>query len=94
MINRQLQSFTTSQFTEDYDFDSQMTEKSFADYTGIEVDMFRVTFLQLMGNVKKCIEERAQHKLNYDDKMKACRVKSCDDIVDSGKASDVGPVIT
>jgi hypothetical protein len=71
-----------------------MTKKGFATHTGIEVDMFRVTLLQLMDNVKEYIMERAQHKLKYEDKVKACRVQSSDDIVDSGKASDVGTVVT
>jgi Tfp pilus assembly major pilin PilA len=70
-----------------------MTEKSFADYTGVEVDMFRVTLLQLMGNVKEYIEER-QHKLKYDDNVKACQEQSCDGTVDSDIASDVGSVVT
>ena len=94
VIKRQHQSFIESRFTGDYEFDSQMTEKSFAEYTGMEVDMFRVTLLQLMGDVKEHIEERAQHKLKYANRVKACQVKSSDGIVDSGKASDVGSVIT
>jgi hypothetical protein len=70
-----------------------MTLKCFADHTGIEVDTFRDTLLQLMGNVKEFIEERAHHTPIYDDKVKACRVKSCDGIINSGIASDVGSVI-
>ena len=59
VLNKQLQVFIDSKFTSDYDYDSQMTKKCFADHTGIEVDMFRDTLLQLMGNVKKYIEKRA-----------------------------------
>ena len=94
VINNQLQVFINSRFTDEYDHESQTTKKCFANYTGIEVDVFRVTLLQLMGNVKEYIEERAQHKRMYDDKVKACRVKSCDGIVDSGNASDVGSAVT
>lgn len=94
VINKKLQVFINSKFTMDYDYDSLMTQQCFADHTRIEVDTFRDTLLQLMGNVKEFIEERAQHKLMYDDKVKACRVKSCDGIVDSGIASDVGSVVT
>ena len=93
VINKQLQVFINSKFTMDYDYDSLMTQQCFADHTGIEVDMFRDTLLQLVGNVKEFIEEKARHKLMYDDKVKVCRVKSCDGIVDSGKASDVGSVV-
>ena len=67
-----------------------MTKKGFATHTGIEVDVFRVTLLQLMGNVKEYIEERAQHILKYDDKVKACRVQSCDGIGNLGKHRMLG----
>ena len=94
VLNKQLQVFINLKFTMDYDYDSQMTLKLFFDHTGIEVDTFRDTLLQLMGNVKAFIEERAQHKLLVDDKVKASLVKSCDGINDSGKALDVGSVVT
>ncbi|GJV19105.1 hypothetical protein Tco_1368125 [Tanacetum coccineum] len=56
VINRQFQMFIDSQFTLDYD--SQMTNKYFVKYTGIEVEEFRKTLLQHMGNVKKSVAER------------------------------------
>ena len=74
VINKQFQGFIASQFTEDYDYDSLMAEKCFADHTGIDVYSFRNTLLQLMGNVKKYIAERAQHEPMYEDKVKACQV--------------------
>ncbi|GJV98683.1 hypothetical protein Tco_1553935 [Tanacetum coccineum] len=44
------------------DYDSEMTEKLFAEYTGIKVKQFRETLLlQPMGNVKKSIAERNHH---------------------------------
>ncbi|GJT83317.1 hypothetical protein Tco_1057659 [Tanacetum coccineum] len=64
VINRQFQQFINSQFTLDYD--SQMTDKYFAEYTGIEVKQFRETLLQHMSNVKKSIAERTCHKRLYD----------------------------
>nr|GFC44171.1 hypothetical protein [Tanacetum cinerariifolium] len=57
-VNNQFQEFIDSQVTLDYD--SQMTEKYFVEYTGIEVKHFRDTLLQHMGNVKKSAFERAQ----------------------------------
>ncbi|GJV88613.1 hypothetical protein Tco_1532551 [Tanacetum coccineum] len=42
------------------DYDSQMTNKYFAEYTGIEVNQFRDKLLQLMGNVKNGIESEVQ----------------------------------
>ncbi|GJU62655.1 hypothetical protein Tco_1244490 [Tanacetum coccineum] len=41
-------------------YDSQMTDKYFVEYTGIEVKHFRDTLLQHMGNVKKLVAERTQ----------------------------------
>ncbi|GJW41614.1 hypothetical protein Tco_0067459 [Tanacetum coccineum] len=64
VINRQLQMFIDSQFTLDYN--SQMTDKYFAEYTRIEVIHFRETLLQHMGNVKKSVAETTSHKRLYD----------------------------
>ncbi|GJW40203.1 hypothetical protein Tco_0066048 [Tanacetum coccineum] len=50
VINNQFQKFINSQFTLDYD--SQMTDKYFVEYTRIEVKHFRETLLQHMSNVK------------------------------------------
>ncbi|GJX34726.1 hypothetical protein Tco_0246283 [Tanacetum coccineum] len=58
VINRQFQKFIDSQFTLDYD--SQMTDKYFVEYIGIEVKHFRDTLLQHMGNVKKSVAERTK----------------------------------
>ncbi|GJW99493.1 hypothetical protein Tco_0183407 [Tanacetum coccineum] len=51
VINKQFQMFIDSQFT--WDYDSQMTEKYFAEYTGIEVKQFRETLLLHMDAIKK-----------------------------------------
>ncbi|GJZ30814.1 hypothetical protein Tco_0575861, partial [Tanacetum coccineum] len=58
VVNNQFQKFIDSQFTLDYD--SQMTDKYFVKYTGIEVKHFKDTLLQHMGNVKKSVAERTQ----------------------------------
>ncbi|GJX47240.1 hypothetical protein Tco_0272430 [Tanacetum coccineum] len=64
VFNRQFQKFIDLQFTLDYD--SQMTDKYFVEYTGIEVKQFRKTLLQHMINVKKSVAERTRHKRLYD----------------------------
>ncbi|GJT82450.1 hypothetical protein Tco_1056792 [Tanacetum coccineum] len=64
VINRQFQKFIDSQFTLDYD--SQMADKYFDEYTGIEVKLFRETLLQHMTNVKKFVAERTHHQRKYD----------------------------
>ncbi|GJU71135.1 hypothetical protein Tco_1262540 [Tanacetum coccineum] len=51
VLNKQFQQFIDSQFTLGYD--SQMTDKYFAKYTGIKVKQFRDALIQHMGNVKK-----------------------------------------
>ncbi|GKD09892.1 hypothetical protein Tco_1189577, partial [Tanacetum coccineum] len=56
VINRQFQQFIGSQFTLDYD--SQITNEYFAEYTGIKVKQYKDTLIQLMGNVKKSVAER------------------------------------
>nr|GEY11273.1 hypothetical protein [Tanacetum cinerariifolium] len=43
-----------------------MTKKYFVEYTGIEVEQFRETLLQHMGNVKKFVAKRTRHKRQYD----------------------------
>ncbi|GJV63220.1 hypothetical protein Tco_1474048 [Tanacetum coccineum] len=50
------QKFIDLKFTLDYD--SQMSNKYFVEYTGIEVKHFKDTLLQHMGNVKKFVAER------------------------------------
>ncbi|GKC17959.1 hypothetical protein Tco_1014741 [Tanacetum coccineum] len=50
VLNNQFQKFIDWQHFLDYD--SEMTEKLFAEYTGIQVKQFRETLLLHMGNVK------------------------------------------
>nr|GEX73451.1 hypothetical protein [Tanacetum cinerariifolium] len=64
VINRQFQKFTDSQFTLDYD--SQMADKYFAEYTRIKVKQFRETLLQHMTDVKMSVAERTRHQRQYD----------------------------
>nr|GEW90158.1 reverse transcriptase domain-containing protein [Tanacetum cinerariifolium] len=47
------------------DYDSEMMEMLFAEYTGIKVKNFRETLLLYMGNVKKSIAERTRHKRHW-----------------------------
>nr|GEU30803.1 hypothetical protein [Tanacetum cinerariifolium] len=64
VISRQFHMFIDSKFTLDYD--SQMTDKYFAEFTGIEVTQFRETLLQHMSNVKKSVAERTRHQRQYE----------------------------
>ncbi|GJT60887.1 hypothetical protein Tco_1004420 [Tanacetum coccineum] len=62
VVNNQFQKFIDSKFTLDYD--SQMTDTYFVEYTGLEVQHFRDTLLQHLGNVKKSVAERISIKDN------------------------------
>ncbi|GJV60841.1 hypothetical protein Tco_1466941 [Tanacetum coccineum] len=64
VVNNQFQKFIDSKFTLDYD--SQMTDTYFVEYTGLEVQHFRDTLLQNLGNVKKFVAERTRHQRQTD----------------------------
>ncbi|GJT07649.1 hypothetical protein Tco_0842111 [Tanacetum coccineum] len=64
VVNNQFQKFINLKFTLDYN--SQMTETYFVEYTGLEVQHFRNTLLQHLGNVKKSVAERTRHQRQYE----------------------------
>nr|GEV88794.1 hypothetical protein [Tanacetum cinerariifolium] len=79
VVNNQFQKFIDSKFTLDYN--SQMTDKYFVKYTGIEVKHFRDTLLQHMGNVKKPVAERTRHqRRETESEVQDNRSKSGNDI--------------
>ncbi|GJU32261.1 hypothetical protein Tco_1175850 [Tanacetum coccineum] len=84
--------FIDTQFT--WNYDSQMTEKYFAEYTGIKVKQFRETLLLHMGNVKKSLAERTRHKRQYDRRMNERQMQSRESKVVSSKALDASLVVT
>nr|GEX87519.1 hypothetical protein [Tanacetum cinerariifolium] len=92
VINKQFQMFIDSQFT--WDYNSQIIEKYFVEYTGIDVKQFRETLLQQMGNVKKSVAERTRHKRQYDSRMNERQMQSKEGNVDSSKALDISLVVT
>nr|GEV16663.1 uncharacterized mitochondrial protein AtMg00810-like [Tanacetum cinerariifolium] len=76
------------------DYDSEMTEKLFAEYTGIKVKKFRETLLLHIGNVKKFVAERTRHKRQYDKRMKERQMQPKESKVVSSKALDASLVVT
>ncbi|GJY24889.1 hypothetical protein Tco_0399615 [Tanacetum coccineum] len=62
--NLLFQKFIDSKFTLDYDI--QMTDTYFVEYTGLEVQHFRDTLLQHLSNVKKSVVERTCHQRQYE----------------------------
>ncbi|GKD83175.1 hypothetical protein Tco_1350014 [Tanacetum coccineum] len=92
VLNNQFQKFIDWQYFLDYD--SEMTEKLFAEYTRIKVKQFRETLLLHMGNVKKFVAERTRHKRQYDRWMNERHMQSRESKVVSGEALDASLVVT
>nr|GEV30740.1 hypothetical protein [Tanacetum cinerariifolium] len=92
VVNNQFQKFIDSQFSLDYD--SQMTDKYFVEYTRIKVKHFRDTLLQHMGNVKKSVAERTRHQRQYDKKVNKRQMQTQESKIDMGKAVDDDLVVT
>ncbi|GJS03763.1 hypothetical protein Tco_0320271 [Tanacetum coccineum] len=91
VVNNQFQKFIDSQFSLDYN--SQMTDKYFAEYTRIKVKQFRETLLQHMSNVKKSVAERTRHQRQYDKRVNKRQMRKQESMVDMGKAVDADLVI-
>ncbi|GJU37943.1 hypothetical protein Tco_1186297 [Tanacetum coccineum] len=81
VVNNQFQKFIDSKFTLDYD--SQMTDTYFVEYTGIEVQHFRDTLLQHLGNVKKSVAERTRHQRQYERRVNKRQVQTQESKIDT-----------
>ncbi|GJY77368.1 hypothetical protein Tco_0482484 [Tanacetum coccineum] len=92
VVNNQFQKFTDLQFTLDHD--SQMLDKYFVEYTGIEVKHFRDTLLQHMGNIKKSVAERTRHQRQYARRVNKRQMQTQESKIDTGKAVDDDLVVT
>ncbi|GKD46991.1 hypothetical protein Tco_1271636 [Tanacetum coccineum] len=92
VVNKQFQQFIDSQFTLDYD--SRMTDKYFAEYTGIKVKQFRETLLQRMSNVNKFVAKRTRHKRLYERRMNKRQLQKQESKTDLEKPLDVDLVVT
>ncbi|GKC44235.1 hypothetical protein Tco_1061957 [Tanacetum coccineum] len=66
----------------------------FLSYTRTEVRQFRDTLIQHMESVKNSINERAQHKREYDSRVNEKQMQSKEGKVDSEKILDVDLVVT
>nr|GEU30568.1 retrovirus-related Pol polyprotein from transposon TNT 1-94 [Tanacetum cinerariifolium] len=76
------------------DYDSQMTDKYFAEYTRIKVKQFREILLQHMSNGKKFIAERTRQKRLYDRRVNKRQMLKQESKVDFKKELDVSLVVT
>ncbi|GJV17742.1 hypothetical protein Tco_1363065 [Tanacetum coccineum] len=92
VVNNQFQKFIYSKFTLDYD--SQMTDTYFVKYTRLEVQHFRDTLLQHLGNVKKSVAERTRHQRKYERRVNKRQMQTQESKIDTGKALDADLVDT
>ncbi|GJR97664.1 hypothetical protein Tco_0269838 [Tanacetum coccineum] len=73
---------------------SQMTDTYFVEYTGLEVQHFRDTLLQHLGNVKKSVAERTRHQRQYERRVNKRQMQTQESKIDTGKALDADLVDT
>ncbi|GJX97598.1 hypothetical protein Tco_0353396 [Tanacetum coccineum] len=71
-----------------------MADTRFVQYTGIEVQHFRDTLLQHLGNVKKSVAERTRHQRQYERRVNKRQMQTQESKIDTGKALDADLVDT
>ncbi|GJS00550.1 hypothetical protein Tco_0317058 [Tanacetum coccineum] len=69
-----------------------MTRNYFLQYTQLEIPEFRDTMIHHMEYVKKSIDERAHHKLEYDSRVNDRHMHTIEEKVDTSKALDASLV--
>ncbi|GJW76056.1 hypothetical protein Tco_0137738, partial [Tanacetum coccineum] len=72
----------------------QMTDKYFVEYTGIEVQHFRDTLLQHLGNVKKSVAERTRHQRQYERRVNKRQMQTQESKIDTGNLVDTESIRT
>ncbi|GKA74372.1 hypothetical protein Tco_0780674, partial [Tanacetum coccineum] len=87
VLERQFQMFIKSRFYLDDEY-VEMTRNKFLQYTQLTISEFRDTLIQHMESVKKSIDERAQHKREYNSWVNERQIQTAEDKVDTGKAVD------
>ncbi|GJT34264.1 hypothetical protein Tco_0924683, partial [Tanacetum coccineum] len=92
VVNNQFQKFIDSKFSLDYN--SQMTDTYFVEYTRIKVQHFKYTLLQHLGNVKKSVAERTCHQRQYERMVNKRQMQMQESKIDTGKALDANLVNT
>ncbi|GJS35209.1 hypothetical protein Tco_0533591 [Tanacetum coccineum] len=87
VLETQFQMFIKSRMYLDDEF-VVMTRNYFLQYTQLAIPEFRDTLIQHMESVKKSIDERAQHKREYDSWVNERQIQTTEGKVDTGKAVD------
>ncbi|GJT17992.1 hypothetical protein Tco_0876698 [Tanacetum coccineum] len=93
VLETQFQTFIKSRMYLDDEF-VVMTCNYFLQYTQLTIPEFRDTLIQHMESVKKSIDERAQHKREYDSWVNERQIQTTEGKVDTGKAVDASLVNT
>ncbi|GKF90578.1 hypothetical protein Tco_0274279, partial [Tanacetum coccineum] len=71
-----------------------MKDTYFVEYIGIEVQHFRDTLLQHLGNVKKFVAERTRLQRQYERRVNQRQMQMQESKIDTGKALDTDLVNT
>ncbi|GJV67106.1 hypothetical protein Tco_1482615 [Tanacetum coccineum] len=69
-----------------------MTRNYFLQYTQLEIPEFRDTLIQHMESVKKSIDKKALHKIEYDNWVNERQMQTTEEKVDTSKALDASLV--
>nr|GEV63551.1 hypothetical protein [Tanacetum cinerariifolium] len=85
--------FVTSRLSLDDEYIA-MTRSNFIQYTQQAILEFRDTLIQHLESVKKSIDERAQHKREYDSWVNERQMQTTEEKVDTSKALDASLVDT
>ncbi|GJS14642.1 hypothetical protein Tco_0409114 [Tanacetum coccineum] len=93
VLETQFQMFINSQIYLNDEY-IVMTRNYFLEYTRLDILEFRDTLIQNMDYVKKSIEKRALHKMEYDSRVNERLMQTTEDKVDSSKALDASLVDT
>ncbi|GJU50257.1 hypothetical protein Tco_1219812 [Tanacetum coccineum] len=106
LLDQDVQTFTGSMLLNLNQLEQQLDKEEFQEtgsmdsfsyflaYTRTEVRQFRDTLIQHMESVKKSIDERAQHKREYDDRVNERQMQSKEGKVDSSTTLDASLVVT
>nr|GEW62782.1 hypothetical protein [Tanacetum cinerariifolium] len=93
VIETQIQMFITSRIYLNDEY-VVMTRSYFQQYTKLAIPKFRDTLIQHMEYVKKSIDEREQHKREYDSWVNERQMQTTEEKVDTSKAFDASLVET
>ncbi|GJU94141.1 hypothetical protein Tco_1318897 [Tanacetum coccineum] len=87
VLETQFQMFINSQIYLNDEY-IVMTRNYFLQYTQLDIPEFRETLVQFMEYVKKSIDERALHKMEYDSRVNERQTQTTEEKIDTSNALD------